>query len=471
MSTPGDRPPITVATLTSGLLWPKLWRTLPMATRPGRLIVSFVMLVVLLVLGSAYDLVAGPVVPGAGLDADMPPAERVQANLRRIITSADAIDGERAASLLAEETIKPRRVIVAIQDSFKDRAATILRDAQSPVTTAEWDRIRTPYSSAIRDVELLRGSGLFETAAGNTARAFNEVMLGAVSLEPARSTRAAHWWWTRTVVPMFTKHTLGSVLILVLTALLLGVFGGAVARSSACDIAGWPAPGPGESVAFAWRRRADFSMTLLGPALFIGAIALVLAAIGAVALRIPGIDFIGAIFYGLALLLGLLAALSVLGLCLGGVMLIPSVAVECSDWLDGAQRVYAYVAGSPGRLVMYLVALLTQGALAYWALSLVFALTLNFTAGTVTGWLGAEPTALAGRVEPFVFQTQPDQWALGGTTLWTAHVMGLWEQAFTLLLAAGVFSYLFTGGTALYLALRQVNDHQDMADISPDLRD
>ena len=472
MSTTGDRPPITIATLTAGLLWPKLWRTLPMATRPGRLIVAFIMLVVLLGFGSIYDSLdtayhGHPAVAGAGLDADRPLADRIETNLRGIISNANVVDGEIAAALLAKETITPGQARAAIEKSFRKKAAQLRKDAESPISAVVWDRVRTPYASAIRDVELLRGSGLFKTASRNTARAFNELVLGAVTLEPARSTRGVDWWWTRTIVPMFTRHTAGAATLLLLFMLIVGVFGGAIARSTACDIAGWPAPGPGESISFAWRKRFDFLMALLGPAVFIVGVALVLAIVGAVALRIPGVDAIASVFYGLALVMGLLVALCVFGLCLGGLMLIPSVAVECTDWLDGVQRVYAYVAGTPGRLVLYLLALLTQGALAYWALSLILAFAMNFTAGATTGWLGARPTELAGRVEPFVFQIQPDEWALTGTTDWAAHGMGLWELAAVLLLAAGVFSYLFTGGTALYLALRQVNDHQDMADISP----
>jgi|GEM_PF-6794599 len=470
----GDRPPITVASLAAGLLWPRLWRTLPIATRPGRLIVALVMLVVLLGFGSVYDMLdtawrGHPAVAGAGLDADWPPADRLDANLRGIVSNTNVVDPELAGALIAQETIRPGQARAAIIKSFRKRSTELELDAQAPITSVQWDRIRTPYASAIRDVELLRGSGLFETASRNTARAFNEVVLGAVSLSPARSARAATWWWSRTLVPMFSRHTAGAVTLGLLAMLIFGVFGGAIARSTACDIAGWPAPGPGESIGFAWRRRFDFSMALLGPALFIGAVALLLAIVGAVALRIPGIDVLASILYGVALLLGLLAALCVFGLCLGGLMLIPSVAVECTDWLDGVQRVYAYVAGTPGRLVMYLLALATQGALAYWALSLIFAGAINFAAGATTGWLGAKPTEMAGHVEPFVFQIQPDAWALTGTSGVAAHAMGLWELTAVLLLAACVFSYLFAGGTALYLTLREVNDQQDMCDISPDL--
>ncbi len=470
----GDRPPITFASLTEGLLWPRLWRTLPMATRPGRLIVMLIMLVVLLGFGSVYDRLdtfqkGHPAVAGAGLDVDRPEDSRIQENLRGILSSANVVDREFAEDLLAQEEIKPGQVSSAIKKSFHKRAEEAQLEADGPLTDVRWDRIRTPYSSALRDVRLLEGQGLFKTASRNTAKAFNEFAMGLIALDPSRATGAVHWWWSRTIVPMFTRHTLGAITLLLMTMLILSVFGGAVSRSTACDIAGWSAPGPGESVSFAWRKRFDFMMALLGPALFIGVVTLLLATIGAIALRIPGIDVLTAALYGIALLLGLLVAMCIFGLCLGGLMLIPSVAVECTDWLDGVQRVYAYIAGSPGRLILYLLALATQGVVAYWALSLIIAGALNFTAGSLTAWLGNEPTELAGQVEPFIFKIQQDIWALSGTSNWTAHIMGLWELAAVLLLAAGVFSYLFSGGTALYLALRQVNDHQDMADISPEM--
>lgn len=473
-SSTGDRPPITIATLTAGLLWPRLWRTLPMATRPGRLIVAFIMVVVLLGVGSLYDSMSTwvnggqPVVAGAGLDADPPLESRVQTNLRTILGDANVVDSEFAGPLLSQDEVTADEVSRAIKRSFRKKAAELQRETEEPIVPVVWDRIRTPYASALRDVDLLRGQGLFKTASRNTASAFNEFVLGAVTLTPDRSFEAVHWWWSRTIVPMFTRHTWSAGTLLLLFMYIIGIFGGAIARSTACDIAGWNAPGPGESIAFARRKSFDFLMSMLGPALFILGVAFVLALLGAIALRIPGIDIIASVFYGLALLMGLLVALCVFGLCIGGLMLIPSVAVECTDWLDGVQRVYAYVAGSPGRLAMYLLVLGAQGALAYWALSLIFAGAMNFAAGATTGWFRTEPTALAGEVEPFVFKIQQYEWALGGTTDIASYGMGMWELAAVLLLAAGVFSYLFTGGTALYLALRQVNDHQDMADISPD---
>jgi len=471
-SSTGDRPPITIATLTAGLLWPRLWRTLPMATRPGRLIIAFIMVVVLLGVGSLYDTMSTwvegrPVVAGAGLDADPPLESRVQTNLRAILSDSNVVDGEFASPLIAQDEVTPEQVSKAIKRSFRKQAAQLQRETEEPIVAVVWDRVRTPYASALRDVDLLRGQGLFKTASRNTARAFNEFVLGAVTITPGRSIEAVHWWWTRTIVPMFTKHTWSSATLLLLFLFIIGIFGGAISRSAACDIAGWSAPGPGEAITFARRRSFDFLMSVLGPALFILGVALALALAGAVALRIPGIDIIASAFYGVALLLGLFVALCVFGLCLGGLMLIPSVAVECTDWLDGVQRVYAYVAGSPGRLALYLLALGVQGALAYWALSLIFAGAMNFAAGATTGWFPTKPTALAGEVEPFVFQIQQYEWALSGSTDIASYGMGLWELAAVLLLAAGVFSFLFTGGTALYLALRQVNDHQDMADISP----
>jgi len=476
MPSQGDRPPITFASLTSGLLWPRLWRALPMAMRPGRLFVAFIMLVTLLLGGSVYDGVSAawtgqPAVAGAGLDADHPPEERVQENLRLILSNSTVVDPDRASALLEQETVKAGQVRRAVIATFRDRAKSLRREEDRRVSAVEWDRIRTPYRAAVRDTRLLEGYGLFELGAVNTVKAFNEAALGLVSLEPGRAARAVDWWWTRTAKPLFNKHPFGGALILLLLVATMGLAGGAIARTTACDVAGWPAPGPADSIGFAWRRRFDFCLSLLGPALFIGGIALLLAVIGAVALRIPGIDVLAAILYGGALLLGLMAALTVLGLLVGGLMLLPAVAVECTDWLDGVQRVYAYVAGAPGRLLMYLLALAVQGLLAYWALSLVVAGAMNFAGGATTSWLGAKPAPLAGGIEPFVFEIQPDSWALWGTSAGAANVMGLWELVFALLLAAGVFSFLFTAGTLLYLAMRQINDHQDMADISVDTDD
>lgn len=229
------------------------------------------------------------------------------------------------------------------------------------------------------------------------------------------------------------------------------VFGGAIARSVAVEFAlgrviAWP-----KALACALASVRSLIGAVLAPTLFIGLLGL-LVAVGAWALMgVPVLDVVGAILFGVALLMGLLGALTVVGVLLGGHMLIPAVVCEGTDALDAVQRSFAYVFGRPARLVIYLVVLTAQLllglALLTWLASFTVQLTSDAAALFVTGESIVPP---------------PDA---SGTGAATRRILSFWLALPGAVVSAFLVSFYFTASTLLYLTCRRVNDGQEIAEL------
>ena len=60
------RGPVTLTELTAGLIWPTIFRAAPVALHPSRLAVGFVMVALIMGIGSLHDALTAPVVAGGG---------------------------------------------------------------------------------------------------------------------------------------------------------------------------------------------------------------------------------------------------------------------------------------------------------------------------------------------------------------------------------------------------------------------
>jgi hypothetical protein len=121
------------------------------------------------------------------------------------------------------------------------------------------------------------------------------------------------------------------------------------------------------------------------------------------------------------------------------------VAVEGTDAADGAQRALAYVVGRPGRALVYLAVMTALGAGVAWVSLIVIeqATLLAMTAGFPRAEFASESRAAG--------------W-------WLAGSMWAYGVCFGLVLS-WIVSYMNTAGTLMYLALRRVNDQQDVSEV------
>ncbi len=244
------------------------------------------------------------------------------------------------------------------------------------------------------------------------------------------------------------------------------VLGGAMSRLAAEEHAlsqhrPWTA-----GLAFAVSRWFSFAACVIGPIVVLLLACGLMACAGWLMLGVPFLNVAGGVLYGLALAMG--AVVTVLGaaLLLGSPMLVPALACEGSDAIDGVQRVWAYTLARPGRLALYLLTLLVQLVLALWALGLLVGAIESLTAWSTTALLNKESAdalrdAAAGGDMPTDARSHVK---LAG------RIMTFWGAIPNLLVGAFAVSFWFSGGTVLYLCMRRVCDAQDVEELwRPDL--
>lgn len=253
----------------------------------------------------------------------------------------------------------------------------------------------------------------------------------------------------------------GALLAVVITALA----GGAISRMAACEFSlGMTLPWP-QGIAFALKRLSALLGAILGPIIIVWVIA-ALIALGGLLLRIPALNILAGLLYGLTLLIALFAALLMGAYALAKPLLIPAVACEGADAIDALQRGYAYVFAKPLRLTLYIAILAFEGALMLFVVgALVWgAATLSHhAAGAIAGDSGRDILALAHSPVPAA-DTDTTQ-NLGLTARPTAWLIRLWLGALWALWAGYALSFYFTASTLLYLAIRRVADGQDMNEL------
>jgi len=330
MSTPRPHGPVTFDELTAGLIWPKLFRALPMSLQPTRLL-----------LGTITALV-----------------------LWGVYLAVSAVFGEAFRNFIA-----------------------------------------TPSSSGPFN------GGILLT--GDLWRATGQYWDNAIATAMGR-------WYT----------FLPSVIIL---AVVASVLTGALVRNAAVDAAASLSMGLVESLKFALTRWLAFAFAPAIPLLFIFVLA-ALIALTTVLLDISGVGVIDAILAAPTMLLSLVAVLLSVGFLFGHSMLAPAVACECTDSADAVQRVYAYILGRPGRLLLYSLVSIAVGKIAWWALASILTYTLE---------------------TPFIL----------GNARAGSPTRERWIAVATVLSYGWFISYYSCAGTLLYLLMRRVNDQQDIREI------
>lgn len=250
----------------------------------------------------------------------------------------------------------------------------------------------------------------------------------------------------------------GAILAVVITA----IAGGAISRMAACEFSlGMSVPWP-QGLAFAVKRLASLLGALLGPVVIVWVVAALLA-LGGLLLRVPALNVVAGLLYGLTLLVALAAALLMGAYALAKPLLIPAVACEGADAIDAIQRGYAYVFAKPLRLILYGVILILEGLLMLFVVgALVYAAATlaREASGAIAGEYGR--ATLAAAHEPAPAADPEAGWSTARAAAW---FIRLWLGALFALWAGYALCFYFTASTLLYLAIRRVADGQDMNEL------
>lgn len=258
---------------------------------------------------------------------------------------------------------------------------------------------------------------------------------------------------------LFAQAPFSTALILLLALPVWSVFTLAICRSCAMEFGAGERQTWVKSLAFAWSRWLSGVGVMLTPWVTMYAVALALAVLGWLTLNWTGVQVVAAALFVVAIVLGSLGVIAVLGLVLGGPMLVPTVACESADAIDALQRVYAYVIARPARLAAYLLVLMAVGLLCVGSVGVVAHLVTTFSLRASTVWVH-EPLASILRGEVPREAVEP-AWSRD-----TAASMVRFWLAIPALLAAGyLVSYVCCAGTLLYLGMRRLCDGQEMGEL------
>ncbi len=310
---------------------------------------------------------------------------------------------------------------------------------------------------------------------GFQGRAFDPQPAMCGSIESAL--RGACW--------LFNQRPWYALLFGLYNLLIFALLGGAICRSAAVQATRDENISIGEALRFVRQRYGGF---VLAPVLPLAGLIIifVLMFVGGL---IGSIGYIGelftGVFYPLALLGGLAAAVLVLAVAVGFHLMWPTIAVEGSDGFDALSRACSYVGSRIWHVGFYAFVLLLYGGVSFVVLRVVLVLVLKlahkFTGAgmniigsahmsmgkldalwSMPAW--ADLTLLPSTGETNFWGTFYNG-PLDGTEKIGAFLLAAWVYLGIGLLCAFVVSYFFCGATQMYFLLRRSVDATDYDEI------
>ncbi len=307
--------------------------------------------------------------------------------------------------------------------------------------------------------------GVFSALIDGSTDTLSECAAGVVSLEIGRTTDAMFDALVALSPTTWADQWIAIPVLIVILLSILAIGGGAISRMAAVEIAGDYQMTAPEALGFSLARARHFALSLLAPLIAMGLLFATLSLAGWALFSISWLSPVGGLGYGLMLLGGLMGTVLLAGYFFGAPLLVPSVAVESTDWLDSVQRTYAYILGRPGRIAVYLGVSFVYGLVCYAVVAWVAAASLNLTA-TLTAFdqrVGAEGAEIVysafDLTRSHVIETG------GGAHGVAALLAGVWQRLLVWLVGAFVLSYFFCASTIIYLLARRINDLQDIHEI------
>ncbi|MCA9285328.1 MAG: hypothetical protein KDA22_08950 [Phycisphaerales bacterium] len=443
--------------------FPRVLGAVTASMQPPRLVVGLLLVAVLLVAGRLHDRWREPAIAPGGLLAPAASPESIAAHsdlLRRALV--EYVPAERRPDLQESRLLEAGAVLELARSGYRERRAAMLREGGGDAwpSIAESD---ARFLEMVERIESSRPKGTFEALVGAVVGAINRIAKGTLTLRLDEAFGGLGELFIR--VPLATLRAdagffVGYGLLFILATSILG---GALARMAACDFARREklgVAGAGDFAVASWR---SLLLASLVPLVLTTVLCLLVLMLGLI-MTVPGLDILGAVLYGAALLLGFLAAFLLLGYAISYPLLVPAVACERCDAGEAQQRAVAYLLARPLHLAGYFGLGIVGFAIGYIVISGMAVVTLNLTAAlfsllttnsAATGLGGFELFALAPR--PPLVHTGTAALAGAMTEAWQSLVIGI--------VAAWVFSYYYAATTRIYLLMRHAVDGEDPVEI------
>ncbi|MGN6625350.1 MAG: hypothetical protein ACTHLN_01910, partial [Tepidisphaeraceae bacterium] len=187
----------------------------------------------------------------------------------------------------------------------------------------------------------------------------------------------------------FRHHPVFSILFFAWLLVIWSIFGGAIARIAAVQVARDEKISVRGALKFSSEKVLSFIFAPLIPIIIILVIGLVVA-IASLLISVPGIGGIWSVIVGIgffiALLAGLVMMLTAIGLIGGGNLMFPTIAAEGSDSFDAVSRSFSYLYARPWQLSFYSLVSLPYGAVTYLFVRLALFVLLLLVHGSVNAF-------------------------------------------------------------------------------------
>jgi hypothetical protein len=273
---------------------------------------------------------------------------------------------------------------------------------------------------------------------------------------------------------LFCRHWVFAAIYTLIALAVWALLGGAVYRVAALNITRGEKISIRQALRFSLGKFLSFfsaPLILLVVIFGLGAVLIV----GAAAFGNFGGGIVMALFFPIALVIGLLIAFLTIGLVTGGGLMYPTIAVEGSDSFDGISRSFSYVFNRPSRSILYGAVAVVYGALCYLILRLFV-----FVGLAATHWFakigvignGASLGEEADRMDKlwqaptFLDLHAPLSWAaMSRMEAVAAWIVGLWVHLVVAALLAYLITYAASASTAVYCLLRHKVDATDLDDV------
>ncbi|MDY7011045.1 MAG: hypothetical protein SVV80_09880 [Planctomycetota bacterium] len=277
-------------------------------------------------------------------------------------------------------------------------------------------------------------------------------------------------WW------MVSTYKFYSLIYIVIALAIWSVLGGAICRIAALHAAREEKISIRAALSFSLSKYVGF---FTAPLLPLGVIVLLglLLALGGLIGAIPAVgEWVVAILFFLALILGVVIAFLTIGLIGGAPLMWPTIAVEGSDSFDAISRSFSYTFQRPFRYGLYWLVAAIYGTICYLFVrlfALIALLAVHFWAGWSMTVAGKEKYAAgAGKLD--VMWTKPTFDSFYGP--WQSEAMTGSEAAASVILAGWVYlvigvvaafgiCFFFSAATNIYYLLRRKIDATDLDDV------
>jgi len=410
-----------------------------------------------------------------------------------------------AIDLAANLELKERKQRLAQQEKAVEEAKAALAEAQKGDDEFEMERAKAVLDLAEQDLKFARQQveafdedrkelveslddykprGVFATALRFKLDTFESGVSAALNFsfgfgglmhadQRTPDTVIGALWRLMVTLPswMLQQHTLFMIVWLVFSLAVWSLLGGAIARMAATHAVTGRSTSAGSAIGFARSRYVWFVLTLLLPLLVIGIAYVLMAVVGMVYNVGLLLDGFASLLFPLALLGGLVVAVTTV-LYLGGVhMLYPALAVQGTDGFDANTRCLGYVFNRPWRWAFYNLLTLVYGAVTYFFFAGIVFLTLLVTKHFVGAFVWAQTSTGVNRFDAMLPQpvfgelTYAPDWAhLSSWGQVSAALIMVWVYLLIGLVAAFAISFYFTSQTWIYLLLRKSADGTAMDD-------